>query len=80
MDIYDMCGNVFEWCQDGYVDLVSGTFTNPAGDSSKYVKIQRGGYFNRNEYLVTYRVDYRACGYSSDYGGYGFRIVRSYIQ
>lgn len=80
MDIYDMCGNVFEWCQDGYVDLVSGTFTNPAGDSSKYVKIQRGGYFNRNEYLVTYRADYRACGYSSDYGGYGFRIVRSYIQ
>jgi formylglycine-generating enzyme required for sulfatase activity len=42
--LYDMAGNVFEWCHDGYaVDLGGGMVTDPYGLPSGSAHVLRGG-------------------------------------
>ena len=42
--LYDMLGNVFEWCQDGWRDYELGLETNPVGpDEAGLNRIIRGG-------------------------------------
>ena len=46
LGIYDMSGNVYEWCYDGfefYEMSLSGNIENPAGNDWSNVKIIRGG-------------------------------------
>ena len=48
LGIYDMTGNVSEWCQDRYALYSSSSQTNPIGDNSGGSKVFRGGgWFNR---------------------------------
>lgn len=43
LGIYDMSGNVCEWCQDWYGSYISSSQTNPQGASTGYYRVVRGG-------------------------------------
>ena len=43
LDIYDMCGNVYEWCQDRYAIYKADPQTNPQGPDFGKARVMRGG-------------------------------------
>ena len=74
--LYDMMGNVYEWCSDLYGDYPSGSVTDTTGETSGSYRLYRGGSWLyeagvcRSAYRIRYVPGFR-------YSGLGFRSVLS---
>ncbi len=74
LGIYDMSGNVHEWCQDWWGNYSDGSQTNPKGPSTGSGRVYRGG---SREYLAVGCRSSRRFSISPDirYGDLGLRLV-----
>jgi formylglycine-generating enzyme required for sulfatase activity len=76
LEIYDISGNVWEWCKDWYDDYSSAAQNNPKGPASGFGRVLRGGSWigSASECRVAFRSNY-----GPEYRGVtvGFRVLLS---
>ena len=75
LGIYDLSGNVWEWCWDIYGSYPTGDQNNPSGPATGSSRIFRGGSWHSS--YPNCRIDTRNWGGAPvKYYDLGFRVVR----
>jgi len=78
LGLFDMHGNVSDWCQDWYGQYPKGTVTDPTGPSSGSSRVCRGGRWGNISVFCRSAHRHRSTPDARS-GGRGFRVLRSSV-
>jgi len=77
LGIYDMSGNVWEWCHDWYGSYSSSTQTNPTGPNNASNRVLRGGCWYLDAQLCRVANRRSSNAPNGSYHVIGFRVART---
>ena len=77
--LYDMAGNMWEWCWDWYGSYAAGSQTDPRGAASGSNRVLRGGSWGNNAGLCRVANRDNSLDPGSSFNFFGFRIARSSV-
>ena len=74
--LYDMSGNVWEWCYDGFAKYSKTAQRNPRGSEGSWNHVLRGGAFSasKDACLIATRFEWKAYGHEE----FGLRLCLSF--
>jgi formylglycine-generating enzyme required for sulfatase activity len=72
--LFDMHGNVIEWCNDWYDTYPTGSVTDPVGPSSGSERVRRGGGFNNEARHCRSAYRYKSSP-GTQHNSFGLRLV-----